>query len=154
MKVYDCSRSQLFSPRALSCGPYVLSGSIPHHTTSARLRRRKSRPLTPAQSHLEATADDATAVKALSARDEEANRRIESRLHNLSAVQARLLTQTMFSAVESGCFRVQGGAEDKTWSCHTRCVLHRVLYAQSHRHLSFKLDASSSLTPSNLSLVP
>ncbi len=40
-----------------------------------------------AQSHLEATADDATAVKALSATDEEATRRIESRLQNLSAVQ-------------------------------------------------------------------
>ena len=43
-----------------------------------------------AQSHLEATADDATAVKALSATDAEADRRIESRLHNLSVVQVRI----------------------------------------------------------------
>ena len=39
------------------------------------------------QGHLEATSDDATAVRALSATDAEANRSIEDRLRMLTVVQ-------------------------------------------------------------------
>ena len=41
------------------------------------------------QVHLEATSDDATAVKALSATDADANRNIEERLRMLTIVQVQ-----------------------------------------------------------------
>ena len=55
--------------------------------------------------------------------DEEANRRIESRLQNLSAVQVRSMETQYRCLVEYGCYWLQAGTDDKTVSCSMRCLL-------------------------------